>query len=53
MTDDPRVQQLLDELHATQTTPEEVFLAGGLKIAYDLRLYRAFAAVRPPEEVRG
>ncbi len=26
------------------------FLAGGLKIAYDLLLYRAFRAVRPPEE---
>lgn len=26
------------------------FFAGGLKIAYDLLLYRAFAAVRPPEE---
>jgi MFS family permease len=28
-------------------------LAGGLKIVYDLLLYRAFAAVRPPEETRG
>jgi MFS family permease len=28
------------------------FLAGTLKIAYDLLLYRAFVAVRPPEEVR-
>jgi MFS family permease len=27
------------------------FLAGSLKIAYDLLLYRAFVAVRPPEEV--
>jgi MFS family permease len=26
------------------------FLAGGLKIVYDLLLYRAFAAHRPPEE---
>jgi MFS family permease len=26
------------------------FLAGGLKIVYDLLLYRAFRAVRPPEE---
>jgi MFS family permease len=26
------------------------FLAGGLKILYDLLLYRAFSAVRPPEE---
>src|SRR5262249_46652457 len=26
------------------------FLAGGLKIVYDLLLYRNFAAVRPPEE---
>jgi hypothetical protein len=29
-----------------------LFLVGGLKIAYDLLLYRAFATVRPPEEVR-
>ena len=27
------------------------FLAGTLKIAYDLLLYRAFVSVRPPEEV--
>jgi len=26
------------------------FLAGGLKIAYDLLLYRSFVALRPPEE---
>jgi MFS family permease len=26
------------------------FLAGGLKIVYDLALYRSFRAVRPPEE---
>jgi MFS family permease len=26
------------------------FIAGGLKIAYDLALFRAFRAVRPPEE---
>ncbi len=26
------------------------FIAGGLKIAYDLVLYRAFRALRPPEE---
>jgi MFS family permease len=26
------------------------FLAGGLKIVYDLLLYRAFVSVRPPEE---
>ncbi|HEX9443430.1 MAG TPA: MFS transporter, partial [Candidatus Binatia bacterium] len=26
------------------------FLAGGMKIVYDLLLYRGFAAVRPPEE---
>jgi MFS family permease len=28
------------------------FIAGTLKIAYDLLLYRAFVAVRPPEEIR-
>jgi MFS family permease len=27
------------------------FLAGGLKIIYDLALYRAFVAVQPPEEI--
>ena len=26
------------------------FIAGGLKIAYDLILYREFVSVRPPEE---
>ena len=26
------------------------FLAGGLKIIYDLLLYRAFVTIRPPEE---
>jgi MFS family permease len=26
------------------------FFAGGLKIVYDLLLYRSFRAVRPPEE---
>jgi MFS family permease len=29
------------------------FLAGGLKIVYDLLVYRAFRAVRPPEEGGG
>jgi MFS family permease len=29
------------------------FIAGGLKIAYDLLLYRNFAAVRPPDEPAG
>ena len=28
------------------------FLAGALKIAYDLALYRSFVAVRPPEETQ-
>ncbi len=27
------------------------FLSGGLKIIYDLSLYRSFSAIRPPEEV--
>jgi sugar phosphate permease len=27
-------------------------IAGGLKIAYDLLLYRSFRAARPPEELR-
>jgi MFS family permease len=29
------------------------FLAGGLKIVYDLLLYRSFQAIKPPEEVPG
>jgi MFS family permease len=28
------------------------FIAGSLKIVYDLLLYRAFVAVRPPEEIQ-
>jgi uncharacterized membrane-anchored protein YitT (DUF2179 family) len=28
------------------------FVAGALKIAYDLLLYRAFAAIQPPEEAQ-
>lgn len=28
------------------------FIAGTLKIAYDLLLYRAFVSVQPPEELR-
>ncbi len=28
------------------------FIAGALKIAYDLLLYRAFVAVQPPEEAQ-
>ncbi len=27
------------------------FLAGGLKIVYDLSLYRSFRALKPPEEL--
>ena len=27
-----------------------IFLAGGLKILYDLLLYRRFRALKPPEE---
>jgi hypothetical protein len=29
------------------------FLAGGLKIVYDLLLYQAFDTERPPEEMHG
>jgi hypothetical protein len=29
------------------------FIAGTLKIAYDLRLYRAFRSLTPPEELTG
>jgi len=31
-------------------TERPFYIAGGLKIAYDLLLYRAFVQVRPPEE---
>jgi len=30
-----------------------LIIGGGLKIVYDVLLYRAFRHVRPPEEVRG
>jgi MFS family permease len=36
--------------HALINVP--FFLAGSLKILYDLLLYKAFVSVRPPEEVR-
>jgi hypothetical protein len=29
------------------------YMAGGLKIVYDLLLYRSFIKVRPPEEAAG
>jgi MFS family permease len=29
------------------------FISGGLKIIYDLLLYRSFKAFKPPEETRG
>jgi hypothetical protein len=29
---------------------DPLFLAGGLKLAYDLALYLSFRAIRPPEE---
>jgi hypothetical protein len=29
------------------------FLAGGLKIVYDLLMYRSFRAIKPPEEMQG
>jgi hypothetical protein len=28
------------------------FIAGTLKVTYDVLLYRAFATVQPPEEIR-
>jgi hypothetical protein len=29
------------------------YLAGGLKILYDLLLYRSFISLKPPEEAEG
>lgn len=44
---------LTGPLLATAASLSQVFfLAGGLKIAYDLMLYRSFRALRPPEERR-
>src|SRR5215468_2459265 len=45
----PMIVGFLFSRHSLVDVP--FYLAGGLKIAYDLLLYRAFVAVRPPEEV--
>ncbi len=44
----PSISSVLVSSAALAATP--FFLAGGLKILYDLLLYRAFRTVRPPEE---
>jgi MFS family permease len=44
----PSISSVLVSSAALASTP--FFLAGGLKILYDLLLYRAFRTVRPPEE---
>jgi len=39
---------------ASETPPGVLVLrAGGLKIVYDLILYRAFRTIKPPEEQAG
>ena len=45
----PALTGLLFSMPALFNTP--FFLAGGLKIIYDLLLFREFRAVKPPEEV--
>ena len=44
----PSISSVLVASASTAALP--FFLAGGLKIVYDLLIYRAFSAVRPPEE---
>jgi MFS family permease len=44
----PALTGLLFGIPALFSTP--FFLSGGLKIIYDLLLYREFRAVKPPEE---
>jgi hypothetical protein len=44
----PSVSTVLVASAATAALP--FFLAGGLKIVYDLLIYRDFRSVRPPEE---
>ncbi len=43
-------QQLTGQLFAAALLSWPFFLAGGLKIVYDVLLYRSFRAVKPPEE---
>lgn len=43
-------QQLTGQLFAVSLLSWPFFLAGGLKIIYDLALYRSFRALKPPEE---
>jgi MFS family permease len=47
----PSISSVLVASAATAAIP--FFLAGGLKIVYDLLIYRAFRAVRPKEEAGG
>jgi hypothetical protein len=44
----PSISSVLVAGAATAAIP--FFLAGGLKILYDLLIYRDFRSVRPPEE---
>ncbi len=43
-------QQLTGQLFAASLLSWPFFLAGSLKIVYDLLLYRSFRALKPPEE---
>jgi predicted MFS family arabinose efflux permease len=47
----PSFSSVLVASAATAALP--FFLAGGLKIAYDLLIYRDFRAIRPAEEAAG
>jgi predicted MFS family arabinose efflux permease len=45
-------QQLTGQLFAASLLSWPFFLAGSLKITYDLMLYRSFRTLKPPEETR-
>jgi MFS family permease len=47
----PSIASVLIANHSYAAVP--FYLAGGLKILYDLLIYRAFSSVKPPEERRG
>ena len=41
----------IDEVRLDSASVDPFFIAGTLKITYDLLLYRAFVTVQPPEEM--
>ena len=45
-------EQNFEQLRASMRKAKDDYLAGGLKIVYDLLLYRAFRTVRPADDAR-